>query len=75
MNKYWESEPDIKIDTGKNFIKFWRNAGKLQFQMPKYIDKKDGMEKPGKLVTVDIDALRETDGAVQQLKNILVEIA
>ena len=73
MNKYYENAPDIEINTGKNFIRFWREAGKLQFQMPKY--EKDGIERHGKLVAVDINALRETDGAIDQLKSILTEIA
>jgi hypothetical protein len=74
MNKYWEGEPNAEIDTSKNVVKYWRSAGKLQISMPNWKDK-DGKEKKGKTVTLNLDALRETDGAINILKMILNEIS
>jgi len=71
--KYWEQEPDATIDTGRNIIRYWNSAGKIQFQA-KGINR-DGKEWLGRIVPLDCDALRETDGALGVLQNIFAEIA
>jgi hypothetical protein len=60
--KYWEEEQPIMADTGKNVFRFFPKAGKLQISMPYWTDK-DGAQKPGKTVTVDVDAVRESPKA------------
>jgi lipoprotein-anchoring transpeptidase ErfK/SrfK len=62
MSKYWESETPIMADTGKNVLRYFEKAGKLQISMPYWIGK-DGEQKPGKTVTVDIAAVRATPRA------------
>jgi len=74
MKKYWDNPPDKMIDTGKNILKYYGSAGKLQISMPTWTDK-EGNEKQGKTLSLNLDALRETDGAVELLQNILAEIA
>ena len=46
MKNYWENPADYEIDTGKNILRYWQSAGKLQICMPKWTDK-DGVEKNG----------------------------
>lgn len=70
MNKYWESEPNAEIDTGKNILRYYKDAGRIQISTPKWTDK-DGNEKNGKTLALNLDALRKTPGAVELLQNIL----
>ena len=74
MNKYWENPPDVEIDTEKNVLRYYKQAGKLQISMPKWTDK-DGTERQGKTVVLNLDSLRETAGAVGTLLDVLSEIA
>lgn len=57
--KYWEEEQPLTIDTGKNVFRYFAKAGKLQVSMPYWTDK-DGTQKPGKTITISIDAIKET---------------
>jgi len=74
MKNYWECTPDGEMNTGKNILRYYKEAAKLQIQMPKWTDA-DGNEKNGKCVTVNLDALRETAGAVEFLQKIFSDIA
>jgi hypothetical protein len=68
-SRYWEHEQPLIVDTGKNVLRFFEKAGRLQVSMPNWMDK-DGESKPGKTVTLNVDALRETPGAVDVLRQI-----
>jgi hypothetical protein len=70
MSKYWESEKPQVVDTGKNVLRYFLEAKKLQVSMPNWKDK-DGVEKPGKTVTLDVTALLETTGGQDLLRNLL----
>jgi len=59
MNRYWEIEDPEVIDTGVNILRLFPKAGKLQVSQPNWVDK-DGTEKVGKTVTLDLQALYET---------------
>ena len=74
MNKYWDLPPDAEIDTGKNIIRYYKSAGKLQISMPTWIDK-DGSEKRGKTVSLNLDSLRETPAAMELVQQIFSDIA
>lgn len=54
--RYWETEAPIVINTEKNIMRLYPMAGKLQVAMPNWIDE-GGVERPGKTVTLDIEAL------------------
>ena len=70
IKKYWETTPDVQLDTGRNVLRWFAQAGKLQISMPYWTDS-TGEQKPGKTVTIDIDALRETEGAAELFKAVL----
>lgn len=36
--KYWETETPITADTGKNILRYFDGAGKLQASMPNWTD-------------------------------------
>jgi len=74
MRDYWKSNPDIEADTGKNVLRYYREAGKLQVCMPNWTNDA-GEEKQGKTVGVDLDALAECPEAVELLKKVLADIA
>ena len=67
---YWEQEQPKVVDTGKNILRYFPQAGKLQVCQPNWTDG-TGQEKQGKTVTLDIQALTEMPEAVDILKEIL----
>lgn len=68
--KYWEHEaPQIK-STGKNVLRYYEQAGKLQVALPDYYNYK-GEQRPGKLGALDLDALEEDPQTLQWLIAIL----
>ena len=60
MNKYWETETPIEVDTGKNILKYYPEAGRLQVCMPNWTDGA-GEAKQGKTVTLNLVALYECE--------------
>jgi hypothetical protein len=50
-------------------LRYFGAAGKLQVSMPYWLDK-DGEQKPGKTVTLDIEAVRETPAALKLFEQI-----
>lgn len=74
MKDYWKNAPDSEVDTGKNILRYFKDAGRLQVCMPNWTDK-DGEQKQGKTVTLNLEALRETPEAVQLLETVLADIA
>ena len=68
-NNYWEKEQPVIVDTGKNVLRFFEKAGRLQISMPNWMTK-EGEVKPGKTVTINVDALRETPDALNMLRKI-----
>jgi hypothetical protein len=70
MNKYWETETPVVVDTGKNILKYFAAACKLQISMPNWTNA-DGETKPGKTITVDVTALTEKAEALDILQQII----
>ena len=73
MKKYWERPADHEIDTGRNILRYFSEAGRLQICMPRWTNK-DGIEKQGKTVALNLDALRKTPEAVELFKKIFADI-
>lgn len=69
---YWEQEQPTIISTGKNILRYFPKAGKLQVSQPNWTNDK-GEEKPGKTVTLDIEAARETPEAVELIKQAIAQ--
>lgn len=67
---YWETEEPLMVETEKNVLKLYREAGKLQVCQPFWQDK-DGVERQGKTVTIDLEALYESDEAKELLLQAL----
>lgn len=59
MSKYWDTEASATIITGKNILQYYREAGKMSVSRSPWVDK-DGNERQGKTVALDIDALLES---------------
>lgn len=70
---YWNEETPAVADTGKNILRLFRKAGRLQVSLPCWTDDK-GQERAGKTVTVDLDALSETPEALALLQSIMEEL-
>ena len=63
---YWKDETPIIINTGKNVLKYFKEAEKLQVCMPYWLNG-EGEEKQGKTVALNIAALYGSN--VKTLKN------
>ena len=73
MSNYWEAEKPQTADTGRNVLRWFQKAGKLQVAMPNWKDK-DGQQKPGKTVTLDLEAVQLNPGAVDILRRVVAEM-
>ena len=57
--RYWEEEQPAVVTTGRNVLRFYREAGRLQVAKP---DWQAGTEtRMGKAVTLDLAALAEAE--------------
>jgi hypothetical protein len=65
--KYWEDETPVIVNTGKNVLRLFKGAGKLQVSAASWKDK-EGNEKPGKTVTLDLEAFKATPEAREILQ-------
>ena len=63
MSKYWETEELVVVEIEKNIFKLCRAAWKLQVSAPPW-------REPG-TVTVDLDALRDAQEAVELLRQAI----
>jgi hypothetical protein len=68
--KYWETEKPIIADTGKNILRYFEDAGKLQVSMPNWTDP-NGASKPGKTITLDVAAIKNNAEAMDILRRIV----
>lgn len=75
--KYWLYEEPELYTTGKNAIRYYQEAGKLQFALPDYVKttfsygQRREEVKPGRLAALDLEALREDPETLQWLIEIL----
>lgn len=70
MENFWETEKPMTADTGKNVIEYFPDAGKLSISKPNWTDK-DGNEKRGKTVLLDLAAVASTPAAISILKQVV----
>lgn len=70
MNEYWNNEIPVEFDTGKNVLRYFKQAGKLQICMPYWTDN-HGEQKPGKTVTLDVFALIANEAACEMIVNAI----
>ena len=78
--RYWLYEEPIVYETGRNAIRYYRQAGKIQIATCDYVEVKRSQwtdsgiteeRKPGKLCALDLEALREDPETLQWLLEIL----
>jgi len=60
VKKYWAREAPRIIETEKNIIEWFKEAGKLQIRLHNWIDS-HGFEKRGKLVSLDLVSLLDPE--------------
>ena len=70
MENFWETEKPMIADTGKNVIEYFPDAGKLSISKPSWTDK-EGNEKRGKTVLLDLAAAAATPAAVRLLEDVV----
>ncbi|HHY33342.1 MAG TPA: hypothetical protein GX515_10110 [Firmicutes bacterium] len=72
MNRYWENEKPIVAASGKNVLRWFPKAGRLQVSLPDWEDG-EGRTRPGKTVTLDVEAMRESEDA-ETARAILADV-
>ena len=79
-SRYWLYEEPIVYETGRNAIRYYEKAGKLQIALPDYTDVQQSRfspngvseeRKPGKLAALDLTALEEDQETLAWLLGIL----
>lgn len=76
--RYWLYEEPVIYETGKNAIRYWEQAGKLQIATCDYVQATKTYSgeireerKPGKLAALDLAALEEDPETLQWILGIL----
>ena len=67
---FWEAEVPMTADTGRNFIEYFPASRKLSISKPYWKDR-DGSEKRGKTVILDLAALANTPDALTILEAVV----
>ena len=67
---FWESEVAMTADTGRNIIEYFPASRKLSISKPNWKDR-DGSEKRGKTVILDLAALANTPDALTILEAVV----
>ena len=73
MENFWETEKPMTADTGRNILEFFPDAGKLSISKPAWKDK-EGNEKRGKTVLLDLAAVASTPAAVSLLETVVKKL-
>ena len=71
-NEYWNEETPMIADTGKNVLRYFPKAGRLQISNPQW--EKDGQQMQGKTVTLNVTAAADNAEAVRLLKAMMKDI-
>ncbi len=71
-NEYWNEETPMIADTGKNVLRYFPKAGRLQISNPQW--EKDGKQMQGKTVTLNVTAAADNAEAVRLLKAMMKDI-
>ena len=67
---FWEDEVPMTADTGRNIIEYFPASRKLSISKPNWKDR-DGSEKRGKTVILDLAALANTPDALTILEAVV----
>ena len=78
-HRYWLYEEPEVYETARNAIRYYQEAGKLQFALPDYVEivrqsvlgTPTEIRKPGRLCALDLTALYEDQETLAWLLNIL----
>lgn len=72
MTNYWQTETPIVATSAKNVLRWFPKAERLQVSLPDWVGG-NGKTNPGKTVTLNVEALRESDD-VEAAKRIFQEV-
>lgn len=69
--KFWLYETPEEVTTARNHFRYYKEAGRLTVSLPNYHDRETGEERPGKGVSINLNALAEEPETLQRLIEIL----
>jgi len=72
VNNYWQTETPVVAASAKNVLRWFPKAGRLQVSLPDWTGG-NGKRNPGKTVTLNVEALRESDD-LEAARRIFKEI-
>ena len=70
MENFWETEKPMTADTGRNVLEYFKDSGQLSISKPNWTDK-EGNERRGKTVFLDLNAVAETPAAISLLETVV----
>lgn len=73
VQKYWDAETPMVADTGKNVLRYFAKAGRLQISNAFWTDG-NGKQQFGKTVTLNLAAVAENTEAINILRTMLADI-
>ena len=66
----WKTETPVTADTGRNVLEYFKDSGQLSISKPTWTDK-EGNERRGKTVFLDLNAVASTHAAVSIIKQVV----
>ena len=66
----WKTETPVTADTGRNVLEYFKDSGQLSISKPNWTDK-EGNERRGKTVFLDLAAVASTPTAVALLDEVV----
>jgi len=70
---FWESEKPIAASTERNVLEYFPEAKNLSISKPNWVDK-DGNDRRGKTVFLDLSAVAKCPAALQLLERVLADL-
>ena len=65
-----KTETPVTADTGRNVLEYFKDSGQLSISKPNWTDK-EGNERRGKTVFLDLNAVAETPAAISLLETVV----
>lgn len=73
-SRYWERETPLVCESRKNSLRWFSEAGRLQISAAPWEDRATGEQRPGKMVSLNVNTLEGNSEAVRIFNEVLEAI-
>jgi len=74
MEHFWDTETPVRVNTGKNILRYFPESKVLAISKPDWVSRKDGETKQGKTVMLNLEAVSTNADAVTLLTRVLTDL-